>query len=256
MLRLHAQHVDQEAERAEVAGQAVEHAGLARRAAGSTSVEIRPSTSSRMRSSACDAWSMPSTDSTPRIADSWSGTGDQHVALSSGCGRTGRSASRPRTARRAAPARRCPSSGGRRRGGTAPPSRLRAARGARALAHRGEALRRGAARARPARDGRSRRPRATPRGRAGWSRPPSPAAPAARPPAAAVCATAVCSSAASDSPTGTAAAANRRPARTARPGRPGGASRRRPTADQASLARGDALARLGDRSPGRSGRAR
>ena len=41
---------------------------------GSTSVETRPSTSSRMRSSACDAGSMPSTESTPRIADSCTGT--------------------------------------------------------------------------------------------------------------------------------------------------------------------------------------
>ena len=43
--------------------------------AGSTSVCSSASTSSLMRSAACDAWSRPSTDSTPRIACSCAGTG-------------------------------------------------------------------------------------------------------------------------------------------------------------------------------------
>ena len=42
--------------------------------AGSTSVDINPSTSSRMRSRVAHACSMPSTDSTPRMADNWCGT--------------------------------------------------------------------------------------------------------------------------------------------------------------------------------------
>ena len=42
---------------------------------GLTSVLASASTSSRMRSTACEAWSSPSTDSTPRIADSCAGTG-------------------------------------------------------------------------------------------------------------------------------------------------------------------------------------
>ena len=42
---------------------------------GSTSVCASASTSSRMCSAACEAWSMPSTDNTPRIDDSWAGTG-------------------------------------------------------------------------------------------------------------------------------------------------------------------------------------
>ena len=42
---------------------------------GLTSVLASASTSSRMRSTACEAWSRPSTDSTPRIAESCAGTG-------------------------------------------------------------------------------------------------------------------------------------------------------------------------------------
>ena len=42
---------------------------------GLTSVLDKASTSSRMRSTACEAWSRPSTDNTPRIADSCAGTG-------------------------------------------------------------------------------------------------------------------------------------------------------------------------------------
>ena len=42
---------------------------------GLTSVLASVSTSSRIRSTACEAWSSPSTDSTPRIAESWAGTG-------------------------------------------------------------------------------------------------------------------------------------------------------------------------------------
>ena len=48
---------------------------LALACAASTSVLASVSTSSRMRSTACEAWSRPSTDSTPRMADNWPGTG-------------------------------------------------------------------------------------------------------------------------------------------------------------------------------------
>jgi hypothetical protein len=112
---------------------------------------------------------MPSTDSTPRMAPAGRAPGSAPRVPRRVAEDTGRSASRPRTARRAAPAPRCPWSGGRRRGGTAPPSRARAAAARRRRAPPRCAAP-GAARARPGRVGRGRRPRAWRRGRASAGR--------------------------------------------------------------------------------------
>ena len=127
-LRLDAQHVDHEAERREVAGEAFEDAGrlhlvgidLGRDHA----VDLAAHAQQRLRRRV-----HAEHESTPRIEPSWTGTSTSARGRR-GSGRTCRSPSRPRRATRAAPGRRCPSSAGRRRAGRAPPSTARAARAA------------------------------------------------------------------------------------------------------------------------------
>ena len=236
-LRLHAEHVDQEAERAEVAGQAVERGRRGRRACWSTSVcdqrvdvvahaqhGVRGLVQAEHRQHAAHRRQLRrapgcSTSRSAGLRKNWS------IAFSASDSDARSSCTtlpmvwRSETRRYSSSIHGFERLGRRRPGARAS---MRCARRAHALGLR--------------RDGRSRRPRARPRGRARWWRLPSPApaparrrrAPSARPRPAA--------RSASVSPPGYSRCSDRRRARTARPGRTGGAARRRRPPTSASLA--------------------
>ena len=249
-LRLHAEHVDQEAERAEVAGEAVEQppAAASVRLGGEALDLVAHAAAAPPRPGPCRAPTARRASTTAAAAP-----GSARVASAglrknwSICCSTSDSEARSscttlpivwRSETRRYSSSIQPSSGSRAWPGAPWPG-----------------VRRGAGRGRRVPAGRSRRLRARPRRTAGWSRLPSPAAAAARRPIAASAAPPAAARRRRSRRAGTGASANRRPARTAPTVRPAGASRRRrpPTRLPSRRRRACAPARS---APGRSGRAR